>query len=635
MAEILLDEYVSPDYLAHHARIDQYQIYSLIIDDYIKETTITSSSDGEYYPFPDQWITPVFPASGAADGSYFAVSREAKRTIVTESLAANLNTCVTFQSFDPSEKIPIDFASIAKAYQVRYPKSVRVNYWFGLLLEPAVITEKQRSNYHDLITGKPMDRITGAILDSRLLPVHYKGVAASTRKIKWGYYRRNELETHPSVKHSLDWLTDSIAVKAGQSYHLPINNPVLGTLVIDDQTAGELLDKPGDYPLSLVRFGADLNTLINTWDELYSDPGILEDRPWADGYSIYYVEVGFPSWADPTYHTHSLAATGTPPPNNALRLKYEENAISKTRILAANNDVWGHGAMTADSDPPVASHPLFQVDDFTLFYKPNADGSIGSYIMDSPRILEIHQALDAGKFALDDLGQPRVTNLGWYIERLGWFAGLRRQKNGDFLTEAQAKKYKRTRLNKPDWPAGQYSDSEWGNLGMAIPYLPTAYENGQRQDNQWDLVHDLPQMLQALHDQIDASQGIQHNGEIRLPVGGKVQSYPNQGAMLTDLAMRVIELQTMAEKMLVMDVETSNSVRELFAGIGIPVASKSVPVQIGGKTRQIYYPAFQAGKGSILDRLTALAQNIGIVLGALMPRNTKNEQMNPFERKPK
>jgi hypothetical protein len=636
---ITSDEYASSSFIPHHAKIDQYQIYSLIVDDFRVETINTISTEGRSYPIPDGFVRAIYlNGSGGYDGSYVigeiqSVVAEKK---ITRTIAASTDGMVTFQSFSPVGKIPIDFSAIAKQFPARRPGSIAVNDPGLFYAAEARISEPQRASYRDLITGRPTDDATGLLIDSRTLPAYYQGVATSTRKIRWGYYRKNNLETHPNVAHSLDWLTGELSVVVGQGYRLPINNPALGTLTIDNQTAGELIELPNNYPLDLIRVGANLGQLISGWDALYTvPPPINRSRPWADGYTTSFGLGMFPPGFEAgTFWEYAFTSGGQGAPTNAIRQLIESTYIPRTRILAANNDRWNHGSFTANSDPPGSTHGACEVNEYELFYQPNADGSIGSYTMDSPRLLEIHLSLDAGKFALDDLGQPRVTNLGWYIERLGWFVGLRRQKDGKFLTAAQAEKYQRTRLNKPTWPAGQYSDSEWGNRGMAIPYLPASYENGQRQDNQWDLVHDLPQLLQALHDQIDASQGIQHNGEIRIPVGGKVQSYPNQGAMLTDLAMRAIELQAMAEKMLVMDVETSNSVRELFAGIGIPVASKSVPVQIGGKTREIYYPAFQVGKGSILDRLTALAQNIGIILGALMPRNTKDERMNPFERKP-
>jgi hypothetical protein len=80
----------------------------------------------------------------------------------------------------------------------------------------------------------------------------------------------------------------------------------------------------------------------------------------------------------------------------------------------------------------------------------------------------------------------------------------------------------------------------------------------------------------------------------------------------------------------VMSIETSNTVRELFPAIGIPTSTKAVTIDIGGKKQNIYYPAFQAGKGSIRDLLGAIATNLGIMAGQMAPGGQRDNRMNPF-----
>jgi hypothetical protein len=271
---------------------------------------------------------------------------------------------------------------------------------------------------------------------------------------------------------------------------------------------------------------------------------------------------------------------------------------------------------------------------------------ITTYTMNSILLIEaaakietIYKALDAGTYATytDENGQelPRVTNIGWYMEKMANILGLRRKPNGKYLDAVDQAKYDRNRLNSPKWAQGDYDLNSWGNKGYALRHLPTSYENGQRQDNQYDLVHDLPQLLAAILDQIDLGQGLQHTAAIRMKVGKEVQSYPNVGQLTIDLAARVIEMEALVQKMAVMQIETSNSVRELFPGIGIPVATKSVSIDIGGKQQRIFYPGFQSGKGSILDNLSAIKVNLGIALGQLMPQKKPDSRWNPFDRKPK
>jgi hypothetical protein len=221
------------------------------------------------------------------------------------------------------------------------------------------------------------------------------------------------------------------------------------------------------------------------------------------------------------------------------------------------------------------------------------------------------------------------------IMKVGEVLGIRRKPSGKYLDKLDQAKFDRTRLNSHRWSVGDYDLNSWGNKGYALRHLPTAYENGQGQDNQYDLIHDLPQLLAAILDQIDLGQGIQHTAEIRLKVGNRVQYYQNVGQLTIDLAARVIELESMVEKMAVMQIETANSMQELFPGIGIPVATKSVSIELGGKRQQVFYPGFQAGKGSIRDVLGSIAVNVGILLGQLMPQKTKDKRWNPFDRKPK
>jgi hypothetical protein len=473
--------------------------------------------------------------------------------------------------------------------------------------------------------------------------LQYTAIAATTGLAKYSYWASNLLEAHPLVDITLDYREEEIYLKKGQPYTVTLYYPLAHTLTL---TAN--LQRPYGKPIELVSLLTSNRDYKNSLPTPPPPPSGPYDLP----------NLVLPTWiyALPWFRrVFAHYCEGYPPHPNIINVFPYSPPLDKDFVaLPAANGRWQQTpSVPSQIYPPYTGHylepslPSYNptTDPYNWHFKQLPDSQFGEIIMDSPRTLELLEkvrlivlALEAETYATDPNdpdGAPRVANLGWMIDRLTKWAGIRRMPNGKFLPDGEAEKYKRQRLSNPKWGAGQFSDREWGNQGMAVPYLPTTYENGQRQDRQFDLVSSLPDLLLALHDQIDASQGIQHNGEIRLPIGGKVQSYPNQGAMLTDLALRVAEMEGIIERMLAMQIETSNSVRELFPGIGIPVASKSVSVQIGGKVKQIYYPAFQAGKGSVTDRLTALAKNIGIILGALMPRNTKDERMNPFERKPK
>jgi hypothetical protein len=82
-----------------------------------------------------------------------------------------------------------------------------------------------------------------------------------------------------------------------------------------------------------------------------------------------------------------------------------------------------------------------------------------------------------------------------------------------------------------------------------------------------------------------------------------------------------------------MGIESGNTLRELFPGIGIPVTTKSVHVEIGGKAKEIFYPAYQQSKPSIRQMLGSLEEQAAIIFGALMPRKNLIKALNPWSKK--
>lgn len=509
-----------------------------------------------------------------------------------------IEACIAFQSFDVHARITQDFSKLITDY-------------------PTVL-DRQKGDYIHLITGHE--------LDTRIMPDEIIFVAPRSMTLTYSFYRKNIYETHPRVIHSLDYVHRKIRLKSGKTYRLDVKQIVLGTLLMSNPVIGALIrnyTKLSQYPARFL-FVDNVASLMSYWHELYP----LKPP------------------ATPRLASSFTLTEGAAYPPDLVFAVTESNSIPIPIILAANNNYWGWGSSTIDVNKPPPTHPLFVFNYIKLFETLQPDNSYGTYVMDSIRLIEmqsavkeIYDALDAGNYAsyTDENGQKiqRVTNLGWLIEKTANILGLRRKPNGKYLDAADQSKYDRNRLNSPKWPQGDYDLNSWGNKGYALRHIPTTYNDGQRQDNMYDLVHDIPQFLAAILDQIDLGQGLQHTAEIRLKVGKEVQSYPNVGQLTIDLAARVIELEALVQKIAVMQIETSNSVRELFPGIGIPVATKSVSIDIGGKQQQVFYPGFQSGKGSILDNLSAIKVNLGIALGQLMPQKKPDSRWNPFDRKPK
>lgn len=504
--------------------------------------------------------------------------------------------CVAFQSYDPHCKILQDFSVFVKDY-------------------PALSIDG-KSNYLHLITGNP--------LDSRQVLSGITFTAVLTETVAISFYRRSELETHPKISHTLDYWRKVYRFQNGKSYTLDFTNIVLGSMLVSSASIAAIINSynaPNSYSGQYF-FASNIPSLIAYWNTLYPTPVAIDYSKTADHYTL--------------TNTNSI-------PLDAIYETSVSTSTGITRVMAANNDRWGHGSTVIPQNRPPNNHSLFNFDHQSLFETIQPDGSHGNYMTDSPRILEIWQAipklidiwdsLDAGTYAKDDANLPRKANLGWGIIKLLEVMGIRRQPNGKFLTTVESKKYERTRENSPKWKQGDYGDNEWGKYGMAFKYLPTTYTDGQRQDNQYDIVHDMPQLMAAIIDQLDHALNIQHGSEVRIPVGKDVQAYPNQGAATIDTAARIIQLERMVEQLLVMNIETSNSVRELFAGIGVPITTKAVKVDVGGQVRDIQYPGYQQSKPSVAESIGSLKNNLAIALGALMPRKSpKKNSLNPWSK---
>jgi hypothetical protein len=140
-------------------------------------------------------------------------------------------------------------------------------------------------------------------------------------------------------------------------------------------------------------------------------------------------------------------------------------------------------------------------------------------------------------------------------------------------------------------------------------------------------------LFEAMRDELDLSIGIQHSGAIRLPVGNQVQAYPNQAGMLQDLSAREIEQEAIIRCLLIMMAEVTNTNRELMAGLGIPVSTKHLQIQVGGKVESIEYPAYQQSKPSAGERISGLEKNLGIIMGMLFPRKNRLKNLNPWAKK--
>jgi hypothetical protein len=251
--------------------------------------------------------------------------------------------------------------------------------------------------------NKPCYRhlITGFELDDRVFPTELRLTCNLGKEINIGYYCRNKVEKIPNLI-SIDWVSLKISLIANVPFFLDITDLVLGTLYLDTSLS---LQTNGTIPYtSLLPSG--LSDLFTYWNNLYKI-------------------------------------------QNPTNLNYF-NETRKIRLCAANNNVWNNNTIIQSDINYDLTHPLFAVDNqraYDWHIKPQTNNSVGTLIMDSPRVIEIHAALEASKYkaevaavigtgTAENPQTPAIHTLGYSIANGGG------QKLTEIHAALEAAKYK-------------------------------------------------------------------------------------------------------------------------------------------------------------------------------------------------
>jgi hypothetical protein len=482
---------------------------------------------------------------------------------------------------------------------------------------PTVI--RKAVNYISLLSGYSED--PRVILDTPTV------IPAISELVTIAYYRENKLESIPGLR-SIDWMRYEINTYIGIPIVLPITDCVLGTLNI---SSASLKAK-----------------LINTVFPLINYAAIF--------YFQEYLDQLFLEWYNlPILPTRS----------------------SRFRAITANNDIWhNHSNLTNDVDFDIA-HPMFAVDhqrayDWHIAPQSNNNG-IGTLIMDSPRTIEIHTALNASqylveavaiigngttqnpqipalhkldwyirnsasdkitaiwkalggdKFATNDINSEidRVTTLGWYIENIARVLGLRFDAEGMIDAEKEQRLYLRQVINDPRYDRNGYSKNSFGRFGRLTPHLSNSHGT-----KAFDKFADIPQMIEACFEHVNRAIGIQQGTEIKVlnSTTGKTDYYPNQLAMLLDIHAKITEMQLNSKQSFNLLFILVHEFRELWSGIGIPMVYRRLWNRYG----DLPSIGHQSDKGSLLTHITTLKINLGILVGNLIAR--PRDKRNPLEK---
>ena len=451
--------------------------------------------------------------------------------------------------------------------------------------------------------------------------------------------------TPSSPLRSIDWHTDTIDLLPNIPTFVDCTGITLGTLQYTTFPVSALNIRAvgnNTYPLAvLLNDLSALDNLFTTWTTLYTNK------------------------------------IGTPRKLNNLVDRFNSSKIT-FNVLSATNDYWQNNTLPIlpNSDSEVG-HPFFtpiQTDIYRNHLVPITGNEIGTIPMDSPRVVEIHKALNAtmyqqelparigggtveapdvpAKHKLDwylkitaktlgngklatyidpDTGYEtdRVSDLGWYIVNIARVLGLRVDEKACIDSGKEDKYYKRQILNNPKYDKNAYSKNSFGRFGRLTPHLTNS--NGKKA---FDKIADIPQMIEACFEHVNRSIGIQQGTEIEVlnSTTGKKDYYPNQLSMLLDIHAKITEIQLNAKENHNLLQVMAHEVRELFSGIGIPVSFKTLYSRYG----KFLYLGHQSERGSILTSLTTLKVNVGMLVGNLLidrPRNLKNPLERIFAKK--
>lgn len=440
----------------------------------------------------------------------------------------------------------------------------------------------------------PVQITLDALLDgygAKLKPSHPTIVSTVNQTIIIEYYQINRTEPIP-VCRSIDWISYTIELKKDVSVTLPILDVVFGTLLITGLNSSNILSildatcLPNEYKYSDL-LPENIDTVIAEWISICNQ--YVEEPPYVGRF-------------------YGLSRIYTTP---------------IMRVLAANNNYWGNASEPSDVNFD-ANHPMFQVNDYQAYewhVRPQSDGSYGNLIMNSPLLINIGRAVDAGTWGvnLDDPDLPRVDNLGWRTNRICEVLGIRVKPDGTIDEPLEKKDNRRQHAEREEQNDPQeYNPNCFGSKGMLVRYLPNKFKPKGKDvetiEGGFRKVKDIPQLLAELHEQANAAMGYQEGTAIEITVDEETYRYPNQLALLTEIFVTLKQSGAYSKGAFFSSVVAEQSIKEVIGGLGLRTVDKYLEFKIAGKTAKLYYKGISASQ-SIRRKLSAISTNIGTIIG--------------------
>lgn len=523
---------------------------------------------------------------------------------------------------------------------------------------------RQLPCYEDLIGGYNRDR--------RKIPSTLEFTAPTARKLRISYYRNNPYETTPNTEYldqtltppkyvtaktikTIDWKTVEIELQANKVLEFNCENLVLGTLQIIGLTTDlsiihKLPEDPSAYLYPLKYLYADavaLDELFDIWSIFYSnvfwsesqwqlfnltDKKLKDAGYWypngmstlviSEGYNNYWNNYIEPDYTNFYFNQDIDGFYGVGHPRgNSINLKYHPffNAydpdITKTNYL--------FDKLTQSYYSIKYSH-IFRHFIEPQFNDKNQPIGIGSIVMDSPRTIETHAALNAGKWGVnpDNPNEVRKDDLGWRIQRLNEVLGIRVGSDGKFDPAKEKKIVRQVIPSNKQLDAQKVGVNNFGDDGMVIKRINNRFNGDKIESDQCVIIHDLLQLIQEYHEQHNLAIGLQESSaiEIKDPKDEKGKNkarFDNQLGLLLEIFNLLSSANEMTRANLISSLITQSQTSEVIAGLGLPSVTKTIPIKIDKEVTQLPYKGI-APHRSISQEVATCTANVGIVLGQLL-----------------
>jgi hypothetical protein len=497
---------------------------------------------------------------------------------------------------------------------VQVPGEIPAGTVYNLYQIPTIIEEVTKPIYIDLLSGYAEDSRT--IADKPIIDID------EPKTIKISYYRENKTEPIPQLR-SIDWMTYFIDLVVGLNT-LPIFDCVLGTLIVSDSVIkskiSQLTTINQKYPHKYY-FSEHLPELFNQW---YQIAGMT--LPIAQG---------------------------------------------NLRIIGANNNHWNNRAIPTPDLNYNAAHQLFAINNqraYDWHIKPQSDGSFGDLVMNSPKLEEIHRALNAGQYLLEtpaivgtgtidnpqtpathkldwyiknsagekvtaiwkalggnkygtnqlDNTKDRVTNLGFLVERIAKVLGIRFDDNGKIDVDKEKSIVRKVIDGTKNVDPEKVGVNSFGDGGLVVKRINNRFkQKGEIVSDQCVVVQDMPDLIQEYFHQANLALGIQESSAIEIKQDGTAARFNSQLEVLIELVNLMSSGNEMTRAALVSSLVTQSQTNELIAGLGLPSVTKTIPIKIGKKVSQVPFKGIAAHR-SIAQEVATCTYNVGIVLGQVL-----------------